>query len=107
MDDGEAESGISYLDEINLADSLQEETQNGHGNAFIFDTASKQYDLQNAVYKGIANFLKGMECQEAGQVMVNLLRFSKIMYAENVMVNGYEYPSGTMFDRVISENIQF
>lgn len=67
-------------------------------------------DLMNAVYKGIAVFLNGLDGETKTEVLLN--RYSMAQNAERVKVfineNEYiEYQSETMFDRVICENIKF
>ena len=67
-------------------------------------------DLMNAVYKGIAAFLNGLDGEAKTEVLLN--RYSMAANAERVKVfineNEYiEYQSETMFDRVICENIKF
>ena len=67
-------------------------------------------DLMNAVYKGIAVFLNGLDGEAKTEVLLN--RCSMAKNAERVKVfineNEYiEYQSETMFDRVICENIKF
>ena len=67
-------------------------------------------DLMNAVYKGIAAFLNGLDGEAKTEVL--LKRYGMAANSEKVKVfineNEYmEYQSETMFDKVICENIKF
>lgn len=75
-----------------------------------FDTSTEQYALRNAVFMGIAQFINGLETKECAEVLYNLAMAEK--NSETIPVtndSGFEreYHSITMFDCVISDNIQF
>lgn len=78
--------------------------------SFNLDTSTEQYALENAVFMGIAKFINGLETKECAEVLYNLARAeynSETIPVTNDSGFGREYHSITMFDCVISENIQF
>lgn len=100
---------LSSVDEYVFADTLEaqnEENKEKTGGRIVFDnTPEKDYDLANALYMGIAQFLNSMEKQDRAELVYRL--YVMEVQSEKVEVNGMEYVSQTMFDRVISENIRF
>lgn len=104
---------VEYLSEkdFTLADTLEEQNQKNSeaGTAsYVLDTSTEHYDLTNAVYMGIAKFLNQLDEQERIGVLYELYVISD-KNSESIVLNnsGQEVRSTTMFDKVISENIQF
>lgn len=101
----EKDGGIMMEDTLE-AQSNKNIEMSGSG-IVLKDTSSQNYDLKNAVYGGIAKFMNGLEEEERVDVLFHLY---EIEYnSESVLVESMEREvhSVTMFDRVISENIQF
>lgn len=79
-------------------------------NSYDLDTSTEQYALENAVFMGIAKFINRLETKECAEVLYNLAMAennSETIPVTNDSGFGREYHSITMFDCVISENIQF
>lgn len=87
---------------VTFSDSLDPER-------YLLDPASERYALRNSVYQGIVNFLNSLDEMERNLLLVN--RYQAETESERVRVGtetmGREYYSETMFDRAVSENIQF
>lgn len=96
------DSGLSFEDTLDA----QNEKNKENGAAWILDTSSQKYSLMNGVYMGIAKFLNGLDEEERIDVICNLYEVME-ENSEEVDINGYSYKTTTMFDKVISENIQF
>lgn len=99
-------------DDYKFADTLKEQCEQnlqytGEAPAFYSET-EEYYDLANSIYTGIAQFLNGLEAQERAELVYSLY-YNLYMEgtSENVVINDVGYPPRTMFDRVISENVQF
>lgn len=95
-----------YMEQVGYADTLDEQWKTVMGGDV---TASSTYELANAVYMGIAEFLNSLDTAEKLQVISNLQNAREESgEAEGVTAAtmGANYNS-TMFDRVIAENIQF
>ena len=95
-----------YMEQVGYADTLDEQWKTVMGGDA---TASSTYELANAVYMGIAEFLNSLDTAEKLQVISNLQNAREESgEAEGVTAatTGENYNS-TMFDRVIAENIQF
>ena len=102
IDDFALEMAAEYIGDVVFPDDSE-------SCSTLFDDP-QQADLMNAVYKGIAAFLNGLDGETKTEVLLN--RYSMAQNAERVKVfineNEYiEYQSETMFDRVICENIKF
>lgn len=97
---GDGEMAVkSLVDEgFSLEDTL--EKQNAKSDSYILDTSSDSYNFANAVYMGIADYLNGLEEEECVELLYHLFEIS---YNDGEGAQG----NATMFDRVISENIQF
>ena len=95
------EVGI-FADDLNI--QLQNNLENW-GSAVIVDPSDELYDLQNAVYRGIVNFINGLDSQERNELLYNLGK--ERAKAEYIPIGMTSYPDQVMFDRVISENLQF
>ncbi len=95
--------------ELVFAGTLEEQNalnKETTGGAFVLDTSTQKYALENALYMGIAEFLNGLSDTERAQVLVNL--YAPIHGQEPVvMESGFSAPSAVLFDRVICDNIQF
>ena len=89
--------------DFTLADTLEEQNASS-----VLDTSTESYNLENAVYMGIAKFLNQLDKQERAEVLYELYVISD-KNSEWVVLNNSEMQikSTTMFDKVISENIQF
>ena len=87
---------------VTFSDSLDAER-------YLLDPASERYALRNSVYQGIVSFLNSLDEMERNLLLVN--RYQAETESERVRVGtetmGREYYSETMFDRAVSENIQF
>lgn len=96
--------------DLTLADTLEEQNQKNSesGVSYVLDTSTERYHLENAVYMGIAKFLNQLDEQERVEVLYELYTISdensKRVLPDN---STQEVSSTTMFDKVISENIQF
>lgn len=88
-----------------LEDTLDAQNEKNTG-GYILDTSSQSYDLMNGVYMGIARFLNGLDEEERSDVICNLYKMMD-ENSELVELTYNDYESATMFDKVISENIQF
>lgn len=67
-------------------------------------------DLMNAVYKGIAAFLNGLDGEAKTEVLLKRYGMAANSEKVKVFINENEYmeqQSETMFDKVICENIKF
>lgn len=96
------EMAEEYMEKIVYADTLDEQW---NGNI----VSSSVYELADAVYIGIAEFLNSLDTAERLQVISNLVdarEESGIAEGVTGMTMGANY-NFTMFDRVIAENIQF
>lgn len=79
----------------------------------ITDSSEEKIALGNAIYKGIAEFLNSLDSRECAELLVNL--GLKCYNRETVVVTNegsyqtreYEYPTTSIFDKAITENIQF
>lgn len=98
---------------FSLEDTLEEQNQknkdnNSTGGYYVFDTSSEFYNFANAVYMGIAKYLNGLAEQERVDLLYNLYEIS-YNNGEYVPVEGVlgDKSTTTMFDKVISDNIQF
>ena len=106
------EMGVDILLEkdLTLGDTLEEQNQKNSeiGASYVLDTSTERYNLENAVYMGIANFLNQLDEQERAEVLYELYTISDKNLEQVLLSNsGQEERSTTMFDKVISENIQF
>lgn len=102
-----------FLDVMKDSDFFLEDTletqckKNGEkGATYEMEPSTRGYSLMNGVYMGIARFLNGLEKDERIKVMYYLYGVFSAN-SEDVTINGSDYRSATMFDKVISENIQF
>lgn len=104
--DVDPESAEEYMEKVEYASTLDEQWKTVMGGDAA---ASSTYELSNAVYMGIAEFLNSLDAAEKLQVISNLQNAREESgEAEGVTAatTGENYNS-TMFDRVIAENIQF
>lgn len=108
-DDLEFAADFIESPELVFAGTLEEQNalnKETTGGAFVLDTSTQKYALENALYMGIAEFLNGLSDTERAQVLVNL--YAPIHGQEPVvMESGFSAPSAVLFDRVICDNIQF
>lgn len=108
-DDLEFAADFIESPELVFAGTLEEQNalnKEVTGGAFVLDTSTQKYALENALYMGIAEFLNGLSDTERAQVLVNL--YAPIHGQEPVvMESGFSAPSAVLFDRVICDNIQF
>lgn len=84
----------------------QNQKNKGDGFSYVLDTSSEHYSLMNAVYMGIVKFTNAMDAQERAEVLYNLYEVSH-SNSEMVSIGGAVVGTTTIFDKVISENIQF
>lgn len=88
----------------------EENASHTSGRIVLDDIPSETYDLANGLYIGIVNFLNELDDEEWGTLLANL--YTQKSEAEVIQVpigetTYMERPTVTMFDRVISENIEF
>lgn len=108
---GKDSRDVSFLleDGYVFADTLKEQSEQNMeqtGNGMSFEGfPEKEYDLANSIYMGIAQFLNGLEEQERAELVYS--RCLAEYHSEEVEINGMYYFTELMFDRVISDNIQF
>ena len=108
-DDLEFAADFIESPELVFAGTLEEQNalnKEVTGGAFVLDTSTQKYALENALYMGIAEFLNGLSDTERAQVLVNL--YAPIHGQEPVVMESvFSAPSAVLFDRVICDNIQF
>lgn len=108
-DDLEFAADFIESPELVFAGTLEEQNalnKETTGGAFVLDTSTQKYALENALYMGIAEFLNGLSDTARAQVLVNL--YAPIHGQEPVvMESGFSAPAAVLFDRVICDNIQF
>lgn len=105
--DAESDTVITFEETMEAQNKKSIEESGG---VSFTDTDSQTYALQDAVYKGIADFMNGLEEKERYIILYNLYKI-KFENEELIELGGTGFgrtvSSTTMFDKVISENIQF
>lgn len=112
MDVRDRESALDIIQEedTHLEDTFEARNQKNRevdNVSYELDTSSQSYALWNSVYMGIVEFLNGLDEQERAEVLYDLYENAFDNSEEVVLDNGSTVRSRTMFDKVISENIEF
>lgn len=99
-DDLEFAADFIESPELVFAGTLEEQNalnKEVTGGAFVLDTSTQKYALENALYMGIAEFLNGLSDTERAQVLVNL--YAPIHGQEPVvMESGFSAPSAGKYE---------
>lgn len=110
---------VDIGDDGMLADSIEENKycledtlieQEEHLSIKQDDNTTQLFAFTDAVYQGIVSFLKTCSAEEQAHILCSLYQYRKSNSEEVIMGEGdfrLSVLTATMFDRVISENIQF